>query len=211
MVVRNAAATSWIAPETVGIATLTLSVTDPHGATVSFSLAINVAESAPAGDAAIDLSFNHYPVVSGITTSAARVNVGQATSFSALASDLDGDPLSYQWLASCSGRLPMQELTFELVAADPEDTTLSFSWSASAGTLGPAQDSANSSRISYSLERANQHLTEIFDPTTGSWTPAGSLAEPRHGHTATLLPSGQVLIVGGFGGGTLATAELYTP
>lgn len=39
--------------------------------------------------------------------------------------------------------------------------------------------------------------SEIFDPTTGGWTPAASLPDPRIGHGATLLPSGRVLITGG--------------
>jgi len=55
---------------------------------------------------------------------------------------------------------------------------------------------------------------ELFDPATGSWAPAGSLATGvRYAHTATLLLNGQVLVVGGYGAGTstLATAELYTP
>ena len=40
--------------------------------------------------------------------------------------------------------------------------------------------------------------TEIFDPATGEWTEAGNLAE-SHGtlSTATLLPDGRVLLVGG--------------
>lgn len=39
-------------------------------------------------------------------------------------------------------------------------------------------------------------LAEIFDPTTGTYSPAGRLARPW-GHSATLLLDGRVLIVGG--------------
>jgi hypothetical protein len=49
----------------------------------------------------------------------------------------------------------------------------------------------------------------LYDPETG-WTATGSLATARESHTATLLPNGKVLVVGGAGGsGYLASAELY--
>jgi Kelch motif/Galactose oxidase, central domain len=38
---------------------------------------------------------------------------------------------------------------------------------------------------------------EIFNPTTGAWSPAGSLTTPREVHTATLLKDDHVLVVGG--------------
>ena len=41
--------------------------------------------------------------------------------------------------------------------------------------------------------------------------PAPSMIGPRSHHSATLLPSGQVLVTGGAAGGTLASAELYDP
>ncbi len=50
---------------------------------------------------------------------------------------------------------------------------------------------------------------EVYDPSTGSFSVTGSMAESRTYHTATLLPSGKVLIAGG--GDENSTAEVYDP
>jgi Galactose oxidase, central domain/Kelch motif len=63
---------------------------------------------------------------------------------------------------------------------------------------------------------------ELFDPTTGIWTPTSPMNDPHSGHTATLLSFGPlnvaldefvVLIAGGIGslGDISAVAELYKP
>jgi hypothetical protein len=53
---------------------------------------------------------------------------------------------------------------------------------------------------------------EIYDPEANAFTPTGDMNEARSGHTATLLPNGQVLIVGGWGPSERSsTAELYDP
>jgi hypothetical protein len=55
---------------------------------------------------------------------------------------------------------------------------------------------------------------KLYDPRARKFTATGSMTVARNGHTATLLPSGRVLIVGGLGnsGGDrqgVASAELY--
>jgi len=58
---------------------------------------------------------------------------------------------------------------------------------------------------------------ELYDPTTGRFTLTGSLVTARVGHSATLLPSGKVLVAGGttsndgYEYSTLSSAELYDP
>jgi hypothetical protein len=54
----------------------------------------------------------------------------------------------------------------------------------------------------------------VYDPASGTFAPAGSMARPRRGHTATLLPTGKVLVAGGLTTGQGLcddSAELYDP
>lgn len=68
------------------------------------------------------------------------------------------------------------------------------------GTVDPFQGLAVSS-------------AELYDPSTGAFTPTGSLKIARSSHTATLLPDGKVLIAGGVDndGDAVLAAELYDP
>ncbi len=54
---------------------------------------------------------------------------------------------------------------------------------------------------------------EVYDPAAGTWSATGQLATARLGHTATLLPSGMVLVTGGMDShrNALASAEVYDP
>jgi hypothetical protein len=54
---------------------------------------------------------------------------------------------------------------------------------------------------------------ELYDPTTGKFSPTGSMATARYGGTATRLSDGCVLIAGGMDDNTtlLASTELYQP
>lgn len=58
---------------------------------------------------------------------------------------------------------------------------------------------------------------ELYDPSIAAFTPTGSMTVPRSGHTATLLPNGNVLIAGGQvtrpdgSSSVWASAEIYNP
>jgi hypothetical protein len=64
------------------------------------------------------------------------------------------------------------------------------------------------------------NTADLFDPGSGTFTPTSSMISPRDAATATLLPSGKVLIAGGYTKGPpgaefnyriLNTAELFDP
>lgn len=48
---------------------------------------------------------------------------------------------------------------------------------------------------------------EVYNPASGTWSPASSMTHIRPFHASTLLPNGKVLVVGGNG---FPHAELYT-
>jgi hypothetical protein len=66
-----------------------------------------------------------------------------------------------------------------------------------------------------STSQAGESSAELYNPTSGTWTLTGSLngGQGRHAHAAILLPSGKVLVAGGFDeqGEALSSAELYDP
>ena len=61
--------------------------------------------------------------------------------------------------------------------------------------------------------------TELYDPGTNTFTAAPPMVNPRQAHTATLLPNGKILVIGGMSAYIprlaylicTATAEIYDP
>jgi hypothetical protein len=55
--------------------------------------------------------------------------------------------------------------------------------------------------------------SQLYDPATNTWAATANLNAARSGHTATLLPNGEVLAVAGVSSTNtrLATAERYRP
>ena len=62
----------------------------------------------------------------------------------------------------------------------------------------------------FSTDGLNVELNsaEVYDPSTGSFSPTSSMAYSHGAHTAVLLPSGLVLVAGG---SAVSTAELFDP
>ena len=65
------------------------------------------------------------------------------------------------------------------------------------------------------IDSSVSSTTEIFDPFTNSWSPGPELSEPRTNHSATLLPDGRVLLIGGIAPGSefvpFTSMEFVTP
>ncbi|MCP3140874.1 Ig-like domain-containing protein [Pyxidicoccus xibeiensis] len=99
--VASSLSTVWTAPASPGPVVLTLQVTDSKGASAALSVTVTVGTDT--GNAAVNVSFNTWPQVAGVTATPSSVAVGQVTQVTASASDNDGDGLSYQWTASCAG------------------------------------------------------------------------------------------------------------
>lgn len=105
------------------------------------------------------------------------------------------DPVTGTW--SLTGRLNNTERTFHTATLLPNGKVL---------VAGGA---------TYDFFFIATKSVELYDPATGTWTPTGNLTMPRANHTATLLPNGKVLVVGGVdwdeGGPIYDSAELYDP
>ena len=54
---------------------------------------------------------------------------------------------------------------------------------------------------------------EVYDPSSGTWSPVEGMSEKRSYHAAVLLVDGRVLVIGGAGEGqsTLDSTELFDP
>jgi len=129
-------------------------------------------------------------------------------------------------------------VTFRVKAVDPQGSAMSFSWASSTGTMGTATTSAGSSEVVWTEPACTQtgvtptvtatvtnshglsasqafSLSGLTACTGNEWAAAGSMASARHGHRATLLSSGKVLITGGwadpYGNQPFASAEVYDP
>ncbi len=112
-------------------------------------------------------------------------------------------------------------MTLRVEARDPQDGALGFTWEASAGTLGSPTSTASTSEVVWTVPPCvsgqqpvsiTATVSNVLGLSTSrvftihgapqclpsnSWSVLGELNWLRVSHTATLLPSGRVLLMGG--------------
>ncbi len=101
----KSAKTIWTAPTIDGSYSITLTVSDNHGASLVVSITIQVT-SAKFANAELTASFNRWPQIQSIFADPGRVNREEPMALRVIASDLDSDNLTYKWSAEgtdCQG------------------------------------------------------------------------------------------------------------
>ena len=91
------------APSVDGSCVIALTVTDPHGISNTASFAITVSGASATGNAKITVNVDTYPVIAAMTANPAQIVPGGTTSLSVIATDADGDALTYAWSTPCLG------------------------------------------------------------------------------------------------------------
>ncbi|WP_164014452.1 Kelch repeat-containing protein [Pyxidicoccus trucidator] len=144
-------------------------------------------------------------------------------------------PVFTHFYQSSTAASPGQSVAFDVTAMDPQASAMTFAWSTNLGSLASEQTTATTSHVVWTPTSCAQAgvtpsvtavVTNAYGrsasktfavsglPTCGpsGWSSAGTMTSPRRSHTATLLPTGKVLIAGGNNAsGSLSQAELYDP
>jgi hypothetical protein len=93
-------------------------------------------------NAKVDLIFNASPRVTSMSSSVGRVDSNAPIALQAIASDTDGDALSFVWTGSCPGafdRTDLAQVTFTAGTLPVETATCSFEVDVSDGRGGAAK------------------------------------------------------------------------
>ncbi|MCP3059556.1 kelch-like protein [Myxococcus sp. K38C18041901] len=133
-----------------------------------------------------------------------------------------------------------ESVTLRVLAEDGDGGALGFGWAASVGTLGTATSGFTSSEVRWTAPAcvaqgsaptvtatvtnargfAASHAfnvsvvngTNCGSGSAAKWDATGSMLEARIRHQSLVLPSGKVLVTGGYVNSTfMPSAELYTP
>ncbi len=95
----SSTSTTWRAPTIRGSYTINIKVTNSKGSATSVSFVMNV--SSNTGSGSIAANFNTWPVVERITVTDCCLISGASMNLTLVASDIDGDLISYLWSSSC--------------------------------------------------------------------------------------------------------------
>ena len=112
----------WTAPANNGVYTLSVSVTDTMGAVASMSVDVTVNDGNGSGN--VNIGFNNTPALTQINALPTRIDLNETTTLSLVASDADGDPLTFAWSSDCGGSFSdasIQNPVFTAPASYPAD------------------------------------------------------------------------------------------
>jgi Regulator of chromosome condensation (RCC1) repeat len=149
------------------------------------------------GNAGVTVNLDSYPVITALTANPAQIVPGETTTLSVMATDPDGDALTYAWSTPCPG-------TFSA----PDSATTSFTLSASAtdgcglNTSGQASPPAGNNFVSVSAGSGSNDTCAVkSNGTIACWgqntygqtsPPSGSLdvVSVAQNHTCALSAGG---------------------
>ncbi len=152
---------TWTAPAEEGQQTISVKVTDSKGAFQGMSMNVQVKldPTSAKGDAEVEVVINNWPLVAALTIDPGYLFPGQSNQLAVTASDLDGDPLSYQW--SC------KEGTFDdATKTNPQFTASSDLKINTTVDISVTVDDGRGGAVTYTLRQVpvGQASTSI-DPT----------------------------------------------
>jgi WD40 repeat protein len=119
-------------------------------------------------------------------------------------------------VALAAAALPVVAASEPAVRADAAAVQPPNTWSPTAGAMSVSRAGQTATLLGNGdvlVTGGGTRTAELYDNSTGAFTPTGSMSVARTDATATLLPSGDVLVAGGVDGRgrQLAGAELYDP
>jgi hypothetical protein len=96
-------ATNWRATGGSGVRRLTVTVRDRRNARATAFVDVTASSAVTQGRSAVSVAVNTWPVVTALSASGSRVELGRSTVLDVSAADSDGDLLQYAWTCDCSG------------------------------------------------------------------------------------------------------------